>query len=94
MAEASSLLGQRFGKLLVVERLENNKKNNTMWRCLCDCGKERVALGYDLTHRRTTSCGHHRDGKITDLSGKKYGKLTVISLAKNKKGESILDVCL
>lgn len=85
MADAYDLLGQRFGKLLVVERLENNKRNNTMWRCLCDCGKERVALGYDLTHNRTKSCGHHRVKQYEDLSGKKYGKLTVISMVRKNK---------
>lgn len=36
------LTGQRFGKLLVLERdFEYQKKNNydkPYWKCICDCG--------------------------------------------------------
>lgn len=82
------LIGQRFGKLTVVERSKNNNRGNTMWKCKCDCGKEKIALGYDLTHGRTVSCGCNGTGvassKRQNLTGKRFGTLTVTSLCEEK----------
>lgn len=50
------LQGQRFGKLLVVEQAPT-VKGATMWRCVCDCGGERVCIGHRLTIGFITSCG-------------------------------------
>lgn len=90
MAKPLDLIGQRFGKLVVISRVENTKKGNTQWLCKCDCGKEKIALGYDLTHGRTVSCGCNPSGKPSssriDLVGKKFGRLTVEKLNKSEKG--------
>lgn len=84
MAFASNLIGQRFGKLVVVKREPNNKKGNTMWLCQCDCGRTKVALGYDLTHGRTVSCGCKNVGKPApireDITGQRFGTLTAMSV--------------
>lgn len=53
-----SLVGQRFGKLVVVEMLEErNKHGRILYRCKCDCGNEIIAIGYCLTQHHTSSCG-------------------------------------
>ena len=94
MAKAANLVGQKFGKLLVIKRIENNKRGNTMWLCQCDCGNKKEALGYDLTHGRTVSCGCLPVGKPSpnrmDLTGKKFGRLTVVSLCEEKSTGGIL----
>lgn len=94
MAKAVDLTGQKFGKLTVVERTANNKKGNTMWLCNCDCGNTKEVLGYDLTHGRTVSCGCLHTGKPShkriDLIGKRFGKLTVLSLCEEKSNNGIL----
>lgn len=94
MADALDLIGRRFGKLIVVKRLENNNRGNTMWLCRCDCGKEKSALGYDLTHGRTVSCGCWKVGKPSkkrkNLTGQKFGKLTVVSISEEKSVNGIL----
>ena len=38
MGKLINLLGQKFGRLTVIERLENNKYNNARWLCECECG--------------------------------------------------------
>lgn len=86
MAEPLNLVEQRFGKLTVIERADNTSRGNTRWRCKCDCGNEKIALGYDLTHGRTVSCGCINVGKVSpnrlDIVGEKYNTLTVISRNK------------
>ena len=53
-----SLVGQRFGKLVVVEMLEERNKNGRIiYRCECDCGNEVNVLGNSLTMCHTLSCG-------------------------------------
>lgn len=87
MAKALDLVGRRFGNLVVISRAANNSKNNTMWNCKCDCGNTREVLGYDLTHGRVATCGckMYLKGKHSsfrqDLTGRRFGSLTVISLS-------------
>jgi len=50
------LTGQRFGRLVVVS-LEKSPRSRPHWRCVCDCGEQRVVYGYSLTSGRTVSCG-------------------------------------
>lgn len=53
-----NLVGQRFGKLVVVELLEDsNKFNRRMYRCKCDCGNEITTSSICLTGGHTSSCG-------------------------------------
>lgn len=51
------LHGQRFGRLLVLEREIDYGKKGVYWKCLCDCGKECVVLGNALVNGHTKSCG-------------------------------------
>ena len=59
MAQSNNLIGQKFGKLTVIERAENNKQGKAMWKCLCDCGKvkSKPVSSYDLKKGKVTSCG-------------------------------------
>lgn len=57
-AFTKNLVGQRFGKLTVVEMLEERNKNGRIvYRCKCDCGNEVDVLGNSLTTYHTLSCG-------------------------------------
>ena len=51
------MVGQRFGRLTVVERAGNNKRGEAMWRCVCECGGEKVVRGTKLRRGETGSCG-------------------------------------
>ena len=57
MAAKAKLVGQRFGRLSVVSEAGTNKYGRALWLCICDCGKEKVALGKTLSSGRTRSCG-------------------------------------
>lgn len=68
--EQKNLLGERFGKLVVLkaaEKVDTDRDDggNTAWLCLCDCGKETVVRTFMLTkevsgdsrHSGVRSCG-------------------------------------
>jgi hypothetical protein len=46
------LTGQRFGRWLVIER-----SSSSSWRCVCDCGTERMLPTGTLRYGGTQSCG-------------------------------------
>ena len=51
------LTGQRFDKLVVIEYAGRNKRRESLWRCLCDCGNEPIVRGDVLRRGTTESCG-------------------------------------
>lgn len=80
-------VGKRFGMLTV---LEYAGKWDSMhrWRCLCDCGNETIVGQTLLQSGRTKSCGCNGSPPMEDLTGKVFGKLTVLELAEWKSGTS------
>ena len=54
------ITGQRFGRLEVIKRVENNKFNNTQYLCRCDCGNEIIIPGSHLRNGNTSSCGCYK----------------------------------
>ena len=50
------LIGQRFGRLVVIEKLPS-KKGKSVWRCKCDCGNIKDVPSTYLTSGDTKSCG-------------------------------------
>ncbi len=57
------LVGQKFGRLLVIERVSNSPYQKTRFRCVCDCGKEKIAASVRLKNGSCQSCGcFQRDG--------------------------------
>ena len=84
------LTGRQFGHLTVMgigEPYKNQKgKERLRWHCKCDCGKELDVFTYMLNSGKTTSCGCYtiRSNEI-DLTGQKFGKLTVLSHVNQKR---------
>ena len=52
-----NLLGQRFGKLVVISRNGSTTKGNAIWHCKCDCGNECDVTAKHLKWGDTKSCG-------------------------------------
>ena len=91
---AKDMLGQKFGRLTVVEFSGTDKWQTAMWKCQCDCGREVVVRGIDLRSGHTKSCGCQRHN-IRDLTGEIFGRLTVVRLLdKRSKHNSIYWECV
>jgi len=52
-----NLIGKKFNRLTVIGREANNKRNNSRWLCLCDCGNKIITAGYSIKNGQTKSCG-------------------------------------
>lgn len=61
MPKIFDLLGQRFGRLTVMEKLGSQEtpygRRKVIWSCRCDCGTVTTASSNDLRTSRTRSCG-------------------------------------
>jgi len=66
-----AVVGQRFGRLIVVEILgtDGSPANKRLALCLCDCGKNHTARINNL-HRKTKSCGCFKADGIKLRMGK------------------------
>ena len=84
MPKLNDLTGKRFGKLTVIKRVEDyispKGQHQVQWLCKCDCGKERIVLAACLKDGTVRSCGCD---KIKDLTGQRFGMLTVIKQAED-----------
>lgn len=90
---AKNLIGKKFGRFTVISKADPTiylygKKKGTLihWNCICDCGAKRRVSGQNLLKGQSQSCGcRHREisrrvGHLNriDLTGKRFGRLTVI----------------
>lgn len=57
MGEFIDLTNMKFGRLTVISRAVNDPRNKTLWKCYCDCGKEKTVRASDLRSGRVVSCG-------------------------------------
>lgn len=63
-------MGQRFGKLVVIKRVEN-KNRKVGWLCQCDCGNTHITTSNSLTKGWCKSCGCLKR-EVTSRKFKKY----------------------
>ena len=86
-AKYIDMIGQRYGKLLVISRTENRPTKRgdgiTMWKCQCDCGKIIECSRQVLKSGNKKDCGCGKEYK--ELIGEKFGRLTVQEIIKNGK---------
>lgn len=77
--------GKRFGKLTALEYVPEKQK----WKCLCECGN----ITYKTTghlNANAVSCGCIQK---QDLTGKRFGKLTVLCKSDNQRRKAIMWRC-
>lgn len=95
----SKLEGHRFGKLTVIERADQREDRYCTWRCRCDCGNEITVNTKRLTRGTVTNCGcvpqnpNLRGTVPMDITGKRFGKLTVLHRESNKSNGRTCWLC-
>lgn len=66
------LTGKRYGRLCVKEYMGVINGRGT-WKCVCDCGTEKLITKHDLDTGRVLSCGCLKDENIVKRSTKHSG---------------------
>lgn len=56
MSHAARLVGHRFDRLQVMERLRSDPNGNMLWLCVCDCGNEVVKSTNDFRRPTGQAC--------------------------------------
>lgn len=95
MEKYVDLSNQRFGKLLAIKKVPPHVTKGgryvTMWECKCDCGNVVSVSSQKLRNGHTTSCGcnkkNNKGGRFDDLTGKRFGKITVIRYLREEERE-------
>lgn len=55
--------GEKFGLLTAVERLPHHRGKMTFYRCICECGNEKIVSSGSLASGKVRSCGVNHDKK-------------------------------
>ena len=88
------LTGQRFGKLTAVKEIGRDKHGGVLWLCECDCGNTREVPSGLLRRNVTSSCGcSNWNIQIKDITGQKFGRLTVLKFIGTNKNRNSLWEC-
>ena len=53
----STLIGKKFGKLIVIQELHEKQNGYRLWKCKCDCGNFTIANTNILNKGHKISCG-------------------------------------
>jgi hypothetical protein len=85
MPQFIDLAGRKFGKLTVESYSGKDKSGNSKWKCICDCGNEKIILGQSLSSGHALSCGCSRR---LNLTGKIFGNLTVTEFSRSTDGHA------
>ena len=96
--KTAELIGQRFGKLTVTEDSGQRSGQCILWRCKCDCGGEVLAKRHQLLSGNLTDCGciprqYAPKKQAEDLTGRRFGELTVLRRAENDQLGKVRWVC-
>lgn len=87
----NDIVGKSFNEFIVLayDHSEYAKSGDLRhyYKCKCSCGKEFLCMRSQILPGKTKSCGH-LNHQIKDISGNKYGRLKVISLAYIKNEQS------
>lgn len=87
-----SIIGKRFGSLVVKEYSHTGNNSLTFWKCLCDCGKMIVVHRQSLISGDRKTCGRSKkyytcDNNVNDriLYHRWYSMKSRCNKKKNKK---------
>lgn len=84
-----NLIGERFGRLLVVDWAGKTKHGNWKFKCICDCGNETIQPSGTLREGCVVSCGCYN----REIRGKSSVTHGLSSTHEYKRWSSMLRRC-
>lgn len=77
---ARDLTGRRFGRLTALRKVDGSR--GSAWECRCDCGNTALKAAKHLLDGTAKSCGCITAERREDLTGRRFGRLTVLGRAE------------
>lgn len=79
----SDITGKKFNRLLAINTAGIDKNGKMTWLFKCDCGKDHVQVGSNVSTGHIKSCGCLRVEKtigrqLKDMTGQRFGRLVAI----------------
>lgn len=98
--KSKNISNQRFGRLVAIEQVENNSKNNraAIWKCQCDCGNIKNINSSTLRSGRGKSCGCYKKDLENGLLWTGHGEIgswywnAIKQSARARKHEFLISV--
>ena len=89
------LTGQKFGRLIVIKRVENHIKQpsgqiKTKWLCECECGNKTEVTSSELKTGKTQSCGCYHKEKISKPLGESTKERVYRDYKRHAKNKNLL----
>ena len=93
-----NLVGIKFNRLLVLEKIRIRDNRRIYYLCECDCGKFIITRSDSLKNNNSRSCGclqkeELKEKHLIDETGKIFNNLTVIKLKYCDKERGALWLC-
>lgn len=83
-----NIIGQKYGRLLVISYGGRDNQKIHCWKCRCDCGEEIITRGITLRAGKSKSCGCLHKEIIN-----KYGDLRLLHNAEYETWQNIKYRC-
>jgi hypothetical protein len=82
-------IGEQIGYFTVIKQADGYLGKGAYWHVVCRCGTEKIVQAESLRNGSIVSCGcYHkevmRDKNLIDLTGRRFGCLTVLKLSDNQ----------
>lgn len=87
-----NLTGKKIDRLTVLRKLPMTK-SYVEYECQCDCGAIITKTYFGLTHNKELCCPDCKIPQIEDISGQKFGRLTVIRYAGKSQSNQTMWEC-
>lgn len=68
MGKKVEMIGRRFGRLIVLSEDKRDSQGIIYYKCLCDCGNQKIIKGTSLRAGTTKSCGCYNREIITKIN--------------------------
>ena len=85
MSNFKDITGQRYGKLIALNKTDTRSNKTIVWRCQCDCGNISYASQGNLKSGKSKSCGCLRGEKMSNTrKSLEYAEGTLIPMLNDK----------
>lgn len=98
-----NILGQKFNRLLVIEKTDKRKNGQVVWKCKCDCGNIVELRSSHIIHDHAKSCGcfqkerrkknYLKSLEVDYLIGQRFGRLLAVENTRKKKRTQVIIKC-